>query len=80
VRLKDKIALVTGGTSGIGRAVAELFAEEGATVTLTGRRGELGEEVVRGIRAKSGRADFAPMDVRHLPEVRAVIEETARRK
>jgi NAD(P)-dependent dehydrogenase (short-subunit alcohol dehydrogenase family) len=78
VRLKDKIALVTGGTSGIGRAVAELFAEEGAAVTLTGRRRELGQEVVTGIRAKSGQANFVEMDVRQLPEVRAVIEETAR--
>jgi NAD(P)-dependent dehydrogenase (short-subunit alcohol dehydrogenase family) len=80
VRLKDKIALVTGGTSGIGRAVAELFAEEGAAVTLTGRRREPGQEVVTGIRAKSGQADFVEMDVRQLPEVRAVIEETARRQ
>ena len=80
VQLKDKIALVTGGTSGIGRAVAELFAEEGAAVTLTGRRRELGQEVVTGIRAKSGQADFVEMDVRQLPEVRALIEETAGRQ
>ena len=79
MQLKDKIALVTGGTSGIGRAVAELFAEEGAAVTLTGRRRELGQEVVTGIKAKSGQADFVEMDVRQLPEVRAVIDETARR-
>jgi len=76
----DKIAIVTGGTSGIGRAVAELFAAEGAAVTLTGRRRELGEEVAADIRAKSGQADFAVMDVRQLPQVRAVIEETARRQ
>ncbi|MDF3038405.1 MAG: Dehydrogenase short-chain alcohol dehydrogenase like protein [Thermomicrobiales bacterium] len=79
MQLKDKIALVTGGTSGIGRAVAELFAEEGAAVTLTGRRRELGQEVVTGIKAKSGQADFVETDVRQLPEVRAVIDETARR-
>lgn len=80
MRLKDKIALVTGGTSGIGRAVAELFADEGASVMLTGRRRELGEEVASGIRAKGGQADFAAMDVRQLPEIRAVIKETVRRQ
>ena len=48
-------------------------------MTLTGRRRELGQEVVTGIKAKSGQADFVEMDVRQLPEVRAVIDETAGR-
>jgi NAD(P)-dependent dehydrogenase (short-subunit alcohol dehydrogenase family) len=79
MRLRDKIALVTGGTSGIGRGIAELFAREGAVVTLTGRRDELGGEVVTAIREAGGQADFMAMDARHLPQVRQVVVGTTER-
>ncbi len=46
MKLKDKVAIVTGSTSGMGRATAELFAREGAKVVVTGRNEERAKEVV----------------------------------
>ena len=61
-RLKDKVAVVTGAASGIGRATALLFAREGARVVLTDIA-ESGEEVMRAIRASGGQALFHLHDV-----------------
>ena len=52
LRLKDKVAIVTGGTRGIGNAVAEAFLREGATIVITGRRKETTEQAVMKIREK----------------------------
>ena len=56
--LAGRTALVTGSTSGIGRATALKLAGRGARVIVVGRRQELGEEVVREIRAAGGKADY----------------------
>ncbi|WNI31237.1 glucose 1-dehydrogenase [Streptomyces sp. ITFR-6] len=63
VRLAGKTALVTGATSNLGRAIAEAFATEGAYVAVSGRSAERGAEVVDGIRARGGRAEFVRADL-----------------
>jgi NAD(P)-dependent dehydrogenase (short-subunit alcohol dehydrogenase family) len=63
MRLESKTALVTGGTSNIGRAIALAFAAEGAHVVVSGRSPGRGAEVVERIRAAGGRADFVAADL-----------------
>ena len=54
--LKDKVAIVTGARKGIGRAMAEIFAEAGAKVVVSSRSQESIDEVANGIKAKGGEA------------------------
>jgi NAD(P)-dependent dehydrogenase (short-subunit alcohol dehydrogenase family) len=62
-RFESKIIVVTGGSSGIGRAVAERVASEGAAVVIGSRREETGESVAAGIRAAGGQAAFLAADL-----------------
>jgi NAD(P)-dependent dehydrogenase (short-subunit alcohol dehydrogenase family) len=78
MRIKDKVALITGGTSGIGEATAVLFAEEGAKVAVTGRNEQRGQEVVARIVSHNGRAIFVRTDVRVADDCRRAVEETVR--
>ncbi|MGY5010870.1 SDR family NAD(P)-dependent oxidoreductase [Streptomyces sp. 900105755] len=79
MRLTGKTALVTGATSNIGRAIAEAFAAEGAHVVVSGRSAERGAEVVEGIRARGGRADFVRADLDGSAAAsRALAEEATR--
>lgn len=76
VRLTDKVALITGGTSGIGEATAFLFASEGAKVALTGRNEERGRKLAEKITREEGRAIFIPADVRDVQQCRRSVERT----
>jgi NAD(P)-dependent dehydrogenase (short-subunit alcohol dehydrogenase family) len=73
MRLADKVAVVTGSTSGIGRACAELFAAEGARVVLNGFTPEQGEHVAEGIRARGGTAHYFSADVRSSDDLQQLI-------
>lgn len=71
-----KVALVTGGNAGIGRATALEFARHGAKVVISGRREKEGNEVVAEIKAAGGEAIFVKTDVSRENEVKALIDQT----
>jgi NAD(P)-dependent dehydrogenase (short-subunit alcohol dehydrogenase family) len=77
--LEGKIALVTGGTSGIGRDTAILFAKAGAKVLVAGRREPEGEETVELVRAAGGDGLFVKTDVSKAFEVEALIQKAVER-
>jgi NAD(P)-dependent dehydrogenase (short-subunit alcohol dehydrogenase family) len=71
-----KVALVTGGTAGIGRATALAFAKEGAKVVVSGRNADAGAEVVKQIQRAGGEATFVRADVTKASDVQALIDKT----
>jgi NAD(P)-dependent dehydrogenase (short-subunit alcohol dehydrogenase family) len=81
-RLKNKTAIITGGTRGLGKAISELFAEEGAAVFILDSDEQAGAEMVRGIRKRDGSGVFIRTDASSEEEttrsVRLAAEENQR--
>lgn len=78
-RLENKIALITGGTSGIGFACAERFAEEGATVIMASRGEERGKEAEAALRSQGYNASFISCDVSNRESVEALKQQVQER-
>jgi NAD(P)-dependent dehydrogenase (short-subunit alcohol dehydrogenase family) len=74
--LKGKVALITGGASGIGRATALLFAQEEAAVMVADINSELGPSVVQEIQSHGGRAGFRQCDVTKAEDCRLAVAAT----
>lgn len=79
MKLKDKVALITGGSSGIGRAAAVAMAREGAKVALTARRAERCQEAVDEIEGMGGEALALPGNVADAEHVEALVAATVER-
>ncbi|HJX07982.1 MAG TPA: SDR family NAD(P)-dependent oxidoreductase [Actinomycetota bacterium] len=76
MRLENRTALITGGTSGIGEATCLLFGEEGASVAVVGRNAERGKNVAKQITDAGGTAVFVQADVRKSAECRTAVDRT----
>jgi NAD(P)-dependent dehydrogenase (short-subunit alcohol dehydrogenase family) len=73
---QNKVAIVIGGTSGIGRAAAVAYAREGARVVVAGRRAAEGEETMRLLGAQGGEGFFVKTDVSKAAQVKELVERT----
>ncbi|WP_432494789.1 SDR family oxidoreductase [Kineococcus auxinigenes] len=77
--LPGKVVLVSGGTQGVGAAVARAAAREGAAVVVTGRRPDVGEALVAGLTATGAQASFVRTDVADVTSARASVAATVER-
>jgi NAD(P)-dependent dehydrogenase (short-subunit alcohol dehydrogenase family) len=78
-RLDDKIAIITGGNSGIGRATANLFCKEGAKVVITARREAENQKVVNEITAQGGEITAIKADLTKKEDCRKVVDDTIKK-
>jgi len=77
MKLQGKVALITGGSTGIGRATAVLFAQEGARVAISARHEARGKEALEVVRKAGGDAIFVPCDVGRAGDCQRTVERTA---
>src|SRR5260370_34596466 len=75
-RFEGKVVLITGATSGIGRAAALQFAAEGAKVSFCGRREKLGQDAENEMRSRGGEGFYIRADVRNVSVVHAFVDQT----
>jgi NAD(P)-dependent dehydrogenase (short-subunit alcohol dehydrogenase family) len=73
VRLADKVALITGASSGIGRESALLFASEGAAIAVVDVNDSAGRETVELVKSRGGRAAYITADVSKAPDCEAMV-------
>ena len=79
MRLKDKVAIITGGTTGIGEAASYLYAEEGALVTIVGHKHVTeGKAIVSKIEENGGKAIFVQADIAKEDDIKNIVEETVK--
>jgi NAD(P)-dependent dehydrogenase (short-subunit alcohol dehydrogenase family) len=77
--MTNSVVLITGALTGIGRATALAFAEEGARIVVSGRRDAEGQALVSELRARGAEAEFVRADVRHEDDVRGLVDQTIAR-
>jgi len=76
VNMKDKVALITGGSTGIGYAAAKLFLEDGAKVVIAGRSNKAGQNALSSLRKISEYVEFISADVSDPKNVKALVSNT----
>src|SRR6202158_2537351 len=79
VAMSSSVVLITGALTGIGRAAAVIFAQEGARVVVSGRRDNQGQELVAELQALGAEAIFVRSDVRKDEDVRNLVDQTVKR-
>jgi NAD(P)-dependent dehydrogenase (short-subunit alcohol dehydrogenase family) len=77
--METQVVLITGALTGIGRATALAFAHKGVKLVVSGRRADAGEALAAEIRALGAEAVYIGADVRHEPDVRALVDEVVNR-